>query len=278
MSKAFWQRMQRLLNEMTAAYPGVVGIHLRDLMTGTEVGVNSDEPFPTASIIKMPLLVKLMQMAEEGELDLDEMMYHDGAESVAGSGILHYLPDPVELTWRNIIIMMIALSDNTATNLCIERCGVGAVNSMLDDLDLTVTRLNRRMVDQPAAQGDHDNVSNPRELVTLLRLLHAGSPSARSAADALAILELPQNDLLSRAILDKNLRITNKPGYIPGAWCDAGIVHLPRRPYAIALMTKYDQTLDRGPALAILRAVHAEFDLLDRSNAIGHAVYGRVLT
>ena len=278
MSAALWRRMQQRLDAMCAAYPGVIGVHVCDLVTGTEFGVNSNARFPTASTIKMHVLAKFMQLAEAGELDLDETVrVQGGGDGVSGSGILYYLADPVELTWRNVAVMMIGLSDNTATNLCIDRCGINAVNAMLDGLGLPDTRLMRRMIDQPAAQADRDNYSTPRELVTFLRLLRAGQPTPASAAATLEMLELPKNDLLRRAI-PSDTPIANKPGQVPGAWCDAGLVLLPRRPYAVALMTAYDHSQDEAPAVAILRAIHADFDLLDRSNVVGHTVYGTTLT
>lgn len=278
MSQALWRRMQRRIEEMCAAYPGVIGVHVCDLATGTEFGVNSNERFPTASTIKMHVLAKFMQLVEAGELDLDATVRVQGAgDGVSGSGILFYLADPVELTWRNIAILMIALSDNTATNICIDRCGIDAVNAMLDGLGLHDTRLMRRMIDQPAAQADRDNFATPRELVAFLRMLRGGQPSAQSAAAALDMLLLPKNDLLRRAIGD-DVPIANKPGQVPGAWCDAGLVLLPRRPYAVALMTAYDHTDDEMAAVAILRAIHADFDLLDRGNVVGHTVFGTTLT
>ncbi len=193
---------------------------------------------------------------------------HAGA---GDSGILRYLDDPVELTWRNVAVLMIAVSDNTATNLCIDLCGMDMVNRLIADAGLVCTRLRRRMADWSAA-ATHDNLTTPAELCSFLRLLHDGWPAPGVAMQTLAMLRKPKEDLLGRAI-GAGIPIANKPGRVPGSWSDAGLVTLARRPYVLSFMTKYDPAPDDCAAVALLRDLHGVLKFRDDSNELGHAIY-----
>lgn len=270
-----WAKLQQEIERAATAFPGVVGVAVTSLRHEAGCAVQAEEVFPAASTIKLPILVQLLMRARSGEADLAQRVTVPAASHVLGSGVVAYLAGPVTLSLLDLAILMVIVSDNTATNLCLEVAGLGATNALLDRLGLHQTRVRRKMMDQVAAVRELENVATPAELVQLLRLLDAGQPDPQAAAQALAILKKPKNGILNQA-LPPGVPVANKPGWVEGARCDAGIVYLPRRPYALAIMSKYAQCSDgehEQALIALGRMIHRWMSVLDRSNGYGRTVY-----
>jgi beta-lactamase class A len=270
-----WRRLEDQVNAEIAAFPGVAGVAVRDLVGGLALQINGDEIFPCASTIKIHILAQLLARAEAGELDLAEQITPSLADPVFGSGVLAYLEGPLALTLLDIAILMIVVSDNVATNICIDRVGIEGTNALICSLGLKSTRLRRKMMDHLAAVREEENVSTPAELAEMFSLLHAGQPSPWVGHKCLEILKKPTLGFLDRG-LPPHLEIANKPGMIESVLCDAGLVYLPRRPYVIAVMTKYAMcdTITHEDFLGrISRIVYETMEMLDRSNRYGRAVY-----
>lgn len=272
----FWQNLQARIEPLVQSFPGVAGVAVRDVTGGGGFAIHGDEIFPTASTIKIHVLLQLLARAERGEVDLNERIAVDLSDVVEGSGVLWHLTGPVELSLRDIAVLMIIVSDNTATNICIERAGIDETNALLRSLGLQETLLRRKMLDAIAAVANRENVSTPNELVRLFFLLHEGRPSEWAAGEALAILRKPKNGFIDRG-LPAGTIYASKPGHVDGALCDAALVSLPRRPYALAVMTKYAQCGEREVEEFIARVtetVHSALAVWDRSNDFGRTVYG----
>lgn len=275
MTNLLWQRLTTQLEAKVAAFPGIAGIALTDPTSGLTLGINADEIFPTASTIKIHVLVQLLRRAEQGEIDLQERITIPVADHVLGSGVLAYLTGAVELSLLDIATLMIIASDNTATNLCIERAGIAETNQWLQTLGLGETKVRRKMMDNIAAVRDQENVSTPAELVAMLSLLHQGQPSAWVATEALAILKKPNNGFIPRGV-PVDLAVANKPGWVDSAMCDAAIIYLPRRPYLLAIMTKHalcNAVAQENFIIDITETVHATMRSFDLSNRYGRTVY-----
>src|SRR5256885_2533336 len=149
---------------------------------------NEDEPFPSASVIKVPLVMTLYADAARGLLDLDERVAV--GDRVDGSGVLRHMRDVERLSLRDLAMLAIVVSDNTATNRLIERVGVERVGERLREWGCSKTRLSRKMYDFEAAKRGHENVMTARETVSLLARLVPGECEDRPTSDAvLAVLE-----------------------------------------------------------------------------------------
>ncbi|MBX3012017.1 MAG: serine hydrolase [Caldilineaceae bacterium] len=270
-----WQRLEERLQALITDFPGIAGIALTDLTSNQTMAINADEIFPTASTIKIHVLTQLLVRAEAGEIDLQQRVAVSPANHVLGSGVLAYLGGPVELTLLDLAILMIIASDNTATNLCIAAAGLDATNGLLQQLGLHQTRLQRKMMDHIAAVREQENVATPRELVTMLALLHQGKPSPWVAEQTLAILQKPKRGFIDRA-LPPTVAIANKPGWVDGVMCDAALVYLPRRPYLVALMTKHALCTVRQQEqflFTLAATIHEHMVSLDTTNRYGRTVY-----
>lgn len=271
----FFEKLRGELVQRVNRFAGVAGISILDLTSGQEIVINGDEVFPTASSIKIHILTQLILRAEQGELDLAARIQLDPNEIVFGSGILAHLDGPVEMTVLDIAILMIIVSDNTATNICLRLAGLAETNAMLNSLGLVQTRVRRKMQDHLAAVQEQENVSTPNELVRMMALLREGKPTPATAAKVLEILRKPKNSTLTNA-LPENVVIANKPGYVDGARCDVGIVELARRPYIVAIMSKYAMDDAVGHAASLVemaQVIHKHFVAMEKSNRYGRYVY-----
>src|SRR5260370_26530438 len=122
-----------------------------------------DEPFPSASVIKLPLVMTLYADAARGLLDLDEQVAV--GDRVDGSGVLRHMRDVERLSLRDLALLAIIVSDNTATNRLIERIGVDRVGKRLREWGCAESRLSRQMYDFEAAKRGHEDVMTERETV-----------------------------------------------------------------------------------------------------------------
>ena len=268
-------KLQRQLEKTVAEFDGVMGLALKDLTTGESFTVNADLVFPQASSIKIPVLLEVFRQAQAGTLKLDERVEVKRAMMAAGSGVLlHFSDGGSALSLRDLAVLMIVLSDNTATNILIDRVGMQNVNDLLAKHGLRQTRLQRRMLDVDSQKAGRENLSTPLEMIWLLGLLHQGKVlDASHTAAAMEILKLPKSTPLRRG-LPAGVESANKPGSISGVACDSGIVLLAGRPYAISVMTTYVKASDDAEQAIgnVSRLVYDYFERFARSNSLGARV------
>ena len=171
--------------------------------------------------------------------------------------------------------MMVAVSDNSATNVLIDRVGMKNVNDLMASLGLSHTLLRRKMMDVKAASEGRENVSTPREMMTLLADIYQGKVLNKEMTDDFfQILSTHKNSFLPRLLPD-GVRIANKPGELEAVRNDSGIVFVPNRPYIICVMTTYLRN-ERDGEDAISRISEAAYQIFDR---LGRgSEYGRVVS
>jgi beta-lactamase class A len=230
--------LDRQLETIVEHLDGVIGYAVLDLTTGEEVGRLERQEFPTASTIKLAVLYELFKQADERRISLEPVERLDRSHVVGGTGILHALGTP-SLSLRDHAVFMISMSDNTATNVLIHRLTLASISARMQSLGLNGIRLRRKMMDGAAAARGDENVATPRDIVRLLRVLHAGEGlGPESRMGALKILEVGAGGYLRRG-LPAGVQVLNKPGELEGVRVDAAIVRAPHRPYAIAVATTF---------------------------------------
>lgn len=218
-----------------------VGIHCIDLSSGESFGVNDRTIFPQCSAIKIPILLEFLRRADENADLLRETLPVDAKNRTGGSGILaHFVDGASAVALEDAAMLMIALSDNTAANMLIDRLGMAAVNDLLDALDYADIRLQRKMIRPLDSQQDRENVATPAAAAALMRRLALGDLplSPAGLARARAMLEIPKHDAF-RSPLPADARVAWKPGWGPGARTAWAWVDLPGRPYVAAVMLSF---------------------------------------
>lgn len=196
---------------------------------------DADAEYPSASVIKIPLLMTLYADVAVGRLSLDDRV--PVGERMPGSGVLRHLPDVTELSVRDHAMLMTIVSDNTSTNRLIERVGLDRVEARLAEWGCTRTRLRRRMFDVDAAKSGMDNVASARELGSLLLRLVRGELVDRATSDAvLAVLEQTQDHTLIRRYLPAGTRVAHKTGSLEKVRNDAAVIWKDRAVVAVGLI------------------------------------------
>ena len=195
----------------------------------------ANERVPSASVIKIPILIELMEKVKKQEIDLDKIHMLTNAEKAGGSGILANIPEGKQLTIREIAQEMIRSSDNTATNILIREVGMEAVNQNLVNLGITKTRLNRVMMDSEAVKQGRENYINVVEINTLMRLIYDKKVATPTLCDEMiSILKNCADMTTIPRNLPKNIIIAHKTGDLPYVRGDAAIVYT-SKPFIVSI-------------------------------------------
>jgi beta-lactamase class A len=280
--QVLWEHLRTTIADVERHLDGVLGVAILDLRTGRQLMVRADEVFPQASSIKIALLAELYHQAEEsahgtgGMATLADRYVVRAEDLVPDSDIMGGLtPGVTTLTNRDLATMVVAVSDNSATNVLIDRVGMPRVEQLMGGLGLGHTHLRRKMMDLQAAAEGRENISTPREMMTLLERLHAGKVvGSPLREDFFRVLATHKDSWLPHR-LPEGLVIANKPGSLEGVRNDSGVVFLRNRPYVICVMTTYLKSEQAGEEAisAISAAAFEMFDRLDRASE-----YGRVIS
>ena len=251
--------LEGTLEKRIAQSPAKVFLAAKNLTTGKIVELRGNEKVRTASTIKLPLLVEIYAEANEGKLKLDEELIMREADMVSGSGVLRELTAGTRMKLRDIANLMIVVSDNTATNMLMERVTADAVNARMDKLGLPATRLMRKIrgdgTQLKAAQGWSKageleenkkfgiGSSTSLEMLRLLELL--AEDKLPGSKEMIAILKRQQyKDGLGRKL--PGLSIANKTGALDHLRSDVGIVYTKGGPIAIAITVEDIPAIDYG--------------------------------
>jgi beta-lactamase class A len=271
-------QLETQLTNVAEHLQGVLGYAIKDLATGETFLHLPDTVFPQASSIKLTVLLELMRQAQEGKLALNEKHTLRRSEMTVGDTepILRMLGDgTVSLSLRDLAIFMVVLSDNTATNILIDRLGMENINAGITRLGLKETKLRRRMIDLEAAKQGKENVSTPREMLALLEKVRAGQAlDAAHTEDYFDILKLPKESEFHKA-LPEDVPIADKPGALEAVRCDTGLIDIPGHPFILSVAATYLAHDPEGERAVeeVTRLAYDHFARLSRSSS-----YGRVIS
>lgn len=226
------------LREKLKKTPGQTSCWYRDLGTGETFGWQEDAVHSSASIIKIFLMAFLFRKFRDGTLRPEERIQLRPEQIAPSAGVLSYLRDCRELSVRDLIELMIIVSDNSATNVLIDLAGMDALNAFLKhDLGLTHTRLRRKMMDLDAIARGEDNTTSALEAGMMLERMYRGTLiSPKDSMEMLRVLKNQQDSSLIPWYLDEELpehTIAHKTGGLDHVVHDAALVDQPGRPYIL---------------------------------------------
>ncbi len=274
-----WGKLTAQIADIDRTLDGVMGVAILDLSSGQTFLLHADDVFPQASSIKIAVLAELYHQAQQAgprDAKLSDLYTVQNSDIVAGSDIMGGLtPGVTRVTNRDLATMMVAVSDNSATNVLIDHVGMKNVNALMANLGLPRTQLRRKMMDVQAASEGRENLSTPHEMMTLLEEIYEGKVlNKEMTEDFFKMLSTHKESFIPRLLPD-SVRIANKPGELEAVRNDSGIVFVPNRPYVLCVMTTYLQK-ERDGEDAISRVSEAAYQMFDR---LGRgSEYGRVVS
>lgn len=233
--------LRRTLDSLSAAHRGVVGYSITNLETGEHLEQRGNETFSTASLIKVPILVTLFDLAEQHQLTLDDPVVLTEIDKVGGAGQLQYLRTPLTLRLWDVAYLMSTLSDNTATNLVLDRIKIRRVWQKMEALGLAHTKVHSGSMTRIATVAPDSSVkyglgvTTPNEMAQLFLLLAQGK-AVSPVADSTMLSILANNEDGSKlARFTYGTRLAHKSGDVDAARTDCGLFSLPARVVACVL-------------------------------------------
>ena len=269
--KLFHQKTDARLREIAGRTRGVLGLSVIDLINHEQFDINEHNLFPQASAIKIPILMEVYKQAGQGKFKITDLRRIEKEDKTPGSGILSEMNNgTVQMNLHDLCVLMIVLSDNTATNMLIDLVGIPSVNETLHSLGLKQTRLNRRMMDTAASLRGDENLSTPAEAARIMELLWRGEFINRAVCDEiLDILKKTKPTAIS-AGLPAGTVVASKPGGLPGVKTEWAVVLLKDRPYVVAIMENYGINQDASEAITeISKVLHEYFQRLSVATPFG---------
>jgi beta-lactamase class A len=271
-----WMKLEKSILDIDRGLDGVMGVAIVDLTDGHKYLLHANDVYAQASSIKICVLAELYRQAQQGKLKLTDLYTVNAVDLVQDSDIMGGLtPGVTQVTLRDLATMMVAVSDNSATNVLIDRVGMDNVNAFLKAQGLRDTRLRRKMMDLKAAAEGRENVSTPNEMLNLLQALYRGEIlNKEMTADFFKVLSTHKDSWIPRNLPD-DLKIADKPGALEGVRNDSGVIFVDKRPFVLCVMTTYlHRERDGEEAISNIALVAWRmFDRLARASE-----YGRVIS
>lgn len=200
--------------------------------------IYNSKPMRSASMIKVFIMAAVMDKAKNGELDIDETLTLKGSDKVGGAGILAGYASGTELTLREVMELMITHSDNTATNMVIDRVGMSAINAYIQREGYGDTVLRRKMMDYDAIAAGRENFSSVRDLGEFFFRLY-NYECVNEHYDKIMLdflVKQTDTDCFPAALPDK--QIAHKTGALDGLYDDGGIIYSDAGDAVLVIMTE----------------------------------------
>ena len=233
--------LQQRIEERIAGFEGVVGVHYRHLESGSEISIRANETFPTASLIKLPILFALMEKISAGELDWYGKLTYEISRRYAGEDLLASFRDGEKITLAKLVDLMIRYSDNTASLWCQELAGTGTViNEWLQSHGYEKTRVNSRT---PGREEDRKlwgwGQTTPIEMTRMMERVHQrnlfGSPW-----DELMLKVMNssywRDEMLS--VFPPEVTVYSKQGAVNQSRSEVIVALSPTGPFSLCVITK----------------------------------------
>lgn len=224
--------------------PVRVNVALESLTGPTQFYHQADEAVPSASVIKVPIMVETMEQVKTGTFDLDNIHVLQDSEKTGGSGILKTYSDQSKLTNREVLTLMMTHSDNTATNILIRALGMDNINQRMQSQGLSRSRLNRVMMDTLAAKQGRENRVTAREMNALLKKIYRNEVATPAlCAQMIDILKANRDQHTFRRFLPASAVIAHKTGELTYVRGDTGIFYV-SQPFLLSVYVQGTTTPD----------------------------------
>ena len=233
--------LENKLHALTDSFHGTVGIYVRNLKTGKIAAINSDTIFPTASIVKLPILIGIFNKIEQGEFTYHQSMLYRDSMAHGGSGLMQYFKDSTKTYLSNLITLMITHSDNTAAIWCEKLAGGGInINNWLEEKGFQFTRLNSRT---PGRENNYHEYgwgqTTPKEMADLLVMIREGKAVSPAASERMyRILTHVYWDEYALSQIPPYIQSASKQGMVDASRSEVVLVNASHGDYVFYVATK----------------------------------------
>lgn len=236
------KKLQARLQETIKGFNGDIGIYVKNLRTGKTVSINADTVFPTASIVKVPILVGIMDKINKGELKYDSSLTYKDSLLYAGSDILGSFKTNERIVLKKVIMLMLTTSDNTASLWLQSIAGTGIrINEIMEQLGLKDTRVNSRTPGREANRTQYGwGQTTPAEMGILFEKIYRNEVFSPSACERMMRC-LGRNywdEQEAISVIPPTIEVFSKNGCVNASRSEAMIVNSPHNPYVFCIFTR----------------------------------------
>lgn len=241
------KKLQAELKSMINGYGGDIGIYVKNLRTGKLAAINADSIFPTASIVKVPILLGISDRMNRGELAYDSSLTYKDSLLYEGSDILGSFKSGEKIALKKVLMLMLTTSDNTASLWLQSLAGTGTrINTILDSLGFKDTRVNSRT---PGRENNRTQYgwgqTTPREMGTIFEKIYRFELFSHSASERMLRLlgrnYWDENEAIS--VIPPTIEVFSKNGCVNASRSEAMIINAPKNPFVFCIFTKNNKDI-----------------------------------
>lgn len=236
------KKLEAKLREAITGFNGDIGIYVKNLRTGKTVAIDADTVFPTASIVKVQILLGIMQKLEKGELQYEQQLTYKDSLLYAGSDILGSFKNDEKVLLKKVIMLMMTTSDNTASLWLQSLAGGGArINEIMGSLGFKVTRVNSRTPGREAIRTVYGwGQTSPAEMGRMLEMIYKNEVFSPVACDRIMRCMGRNYWDMSEAIsmVPPYIEVFSKNGCVNAVRSEVLLVNAPNNPYIFCVFTK----------------------------------------
>ncbi len=239
--KEGWLRLKKILGNKVMHFKGTVGLVIEDLDTQWEIAFNEDTLIPSASLVKVPIMLSCFYAAQDGKINLKDTISLKSSDKVAGSRVLGREPAGSVFTVEELFSPMITQSDNAAANILIDFLGFDTLNSYFKKIGLRNTNIARKMMDFKERREGEENYTTAADMAYLLEGLYSKKFLNKDVSEKCLVLLGQQkiNDRIPKK-LPKGTFVVHKTGLEKYVCHDAGIVFTDKGNFLICVLAKHE--------------------------------------
>ncbi len=243
------KKLQSKIEELIKGFKGEIGIYIKDLKTGKIVAINADTVFPTASMVKIPILLGIMDKINKGELSYHQPLVYNDSLLYAGVDILGSYKNNETVDLSKVLMLMLTTSDNTASLWLQRLAGTGTrINQIMDSLGFVVTRVNSRTPGREQNRTAYGwGQTSPREMATILEKIYRKEIiNERTAIRMMRLLGRNYWDEEGLSQIPPTIEVFSKNGAVDGSRSEVMMVNAPHHPYVFCIITKNNKDQSWG--------------------------------
>ncbi len=270
--KEEWLCLKKALENKIINFRGTVGVVVEDLEIELKIAFNEDALIPSASLVKVPIMLSCFYAAQDGKISLKDTISLKSSDKVAGSKILENKPPGLVFTVEELLDPMITRSDNTAANLLIDFLGFDTLKAYFKKMGLKNTNIARKMMDFKERRAGEENYTTAEDMAYLMEKLYRGAFLNKNiSARCLALLGQQKiNDRIPRKLPKSGIFIAHKTGLEKYVCHDIGIVFTQKGDFLICILVKHDHKRARQAKKLISEIALLTYNYYQNFESIGN--------